>query len=756
MPDRRLGVEIVGKDKLTPVTKRIGAHFKAAGTDMARSLTRIATAAGGLYVLRRGFHYVIEHSGQLKREFARLSDMAGKLAGRIGDYLAPAVSLLTDGFENMTKRAGAAVKRWSQQLNVDWAVTAENALRWGNNIAIQFATGLVKGAAWALTAAMTFIGNLLRRWLAPGSPPRVAPDIDAWGAGAFTEWLRGFKDAEWSVLEGLQTPLKSALSTLADLGQMAGEQVGPVFASLSVDIARALAEVQRGGALPTALFERLRVVGGQFGHDLAELARRQFAVAAATRDVERAERRLEEARKGEDKARDQIKKLRAEYKALLKAGADPALVAAKYEEIKAAQTGLRAAKAESTAAEQAVEDARKREEATQRQLDLQQRLVAQLIELAQAQLRLKEPEVGIPGIGAIELPKFELPTAEFTNIKNVLSGIFADIGQMWRAAYESEMKPVLEELAAKWQWFRGIIADFVADPRIQGIITWIKGLIPPGTIATLGEWAGAIAVATAAVWLLFTAVSIIFNPITLLGAAIVLLAALWTKHGEEIMETLRQLAFIFLYVFTTCYQNLIDFGVAFQEWQGRMQDRIQGLIDWIRAKWNGIIAELAGLFTTAKSTLYGIWLEIVDWIRKALSIDWSGIGRGIVDGIRGGIEATAHGLAERAAQMVRDAIDAAKRAVGIHSPSRLAAKQIGEPIVAGIRQAFDRDKSAARALAGMLTGMMHPPAAAPAAAGATFHNIFHVGAGAKRGDAMEIADEIERQLRVRGLRRTFR
>ncbi len=60
------------------------------------------------------------------------------------------------------------------------------------------------------------------------------------------------------------------------------------------------------------------------------------------------------------------------------------------------------------------------------------------------------------------------------------------------------------------------------------------------------------------------------------------------------------------------------------------------------------------------------------------------VGTKLMDGLKAGIMSRVHAIADAAAAAVRAAINAAKAAAGIFSPSRVAAKEIGEPFTQGI------------------------------------------------------------------------
>lgn len=81
----------------------------------------------------------------------------------------------------------------------------------------------------------------------------------------------------------------------------------------------------------------------------------------------------------------------------------------------------------------------------------------------------------------------------------------------------------------------------------------------------------------------------------------------------------------------------------------------------------------------------------------------AGIGAAIIDGIRGAIMSKAQSIADAAASAVRRALEAARRAIGAHSPSRLFADKVGLPMAQGIVQGFEQgQKLLDRSMAGVL------------------------------------------------------
>jgi tape measure domain-containing protein len=62
---------------------------------------------------------------------------------------------------------------------------------WGANIVQSFADG-ISGTVDLIAQALQAIGGILTFWLAPGSPPKIAPDLDSWGASAALQFVTNF------------------------------------------------------------------------------------------------------------------------------------------------------------------------------------------------------------------------------------------------------------------------------------------------------------------------------------------------------------------------------------------------------------------------------------------------------------------------------------------------------------------------------------------------------------------------------------
>ena len=503
------------------------------------------------------------------------------------------VNFTTDGMGNMVPVVEDAGQSAFETLSNKFSEGAENALRWGINISTELATGLVQGASQAIVAAMQFIGNLLSSWLGPGSPPKVYPTIDKDGAATFETYLKGFGGASFEILEGLQAPLQKALTTLVDAGQIGADAARGTFKNLSVEIAAAADQMQRTGKIGAAIFEKLEAAGGEYGDELASLARAQFKLAGATREVQVAEESLANARKASEEAQTQVDKLADEFNKLLAAGADPAILDAKRAEFAEAEKQLELSQEQIAAAEEQKETAEGQIDPLQEQADLQQKVLDQILAMSDAQKKVAEEAVkALAGGAAGALPGLELPvpklpapdfsavTEMFTTQKALLAekfaGLFAPITEAW----ENDIKPTLKTLGEEWTKFTGIVQKFW-DEKVKPLIEPFKKFIPPDLARKFGKFAGVVLVAAAALGVLLLAIAVLTSPFTLLAAGIAIIVI----FGEDAIEMFKNLQSQFIIIRDFVKNKLIvTFGNLAVGIQVGIMEALIAVRDFVRDK----------------------------------------------------------------------------------------------------------------------------------------------------------------------------
>jgi hypothetical protein len=220
--------------------------------------------------------------------------------------------------------------------------------------------------------------------------------------------------------------------------------------------------------------------------------------------------------------------------------------------------------------------------------------------------------------------------------------------QSWGQAFVAWIVPATVQFLAAWP---GMLNSF---------LDWIGSAVPP-LLAKLGTWA----------------IAFVSWIAPMIPGFLVAIGGIALAIGAFIVETAAVLI-----------AKLAQWAVAFLAW----------------------IAPLIGKIPSA---IEGIKLAIGNWIAGAavsLAKSAADLGKSIVSGIINGVSGAQSALADKLRSMAKSALDAAKSALGIHSPSAVFAQQVGAPIAegvaAGIVAATPKATAATLDLAGKMVDMI--------------------------------------------------
>ncbi len=306
-------------------------------------------------------------------------------------------------------------------------------------------------------------------------------------------------------------------------------------------------------------------------------------------------------------------------------------------------------------------------------------------------------------------------------VKDIISGVMALIKGDWDSVWTSISNITTAMLA---------IVKNAIDTALSAIAT-LFGLNKTEIQATVDlMWANISRAVNDAIELVKRVIS----------AGLAALARFWSDHGDEIMRIANNAWTAIKTVVSTTIavvQGVIQTVMALikGDWKGAWE-AIQGILDtvwkaiekliyiaidnislaltitwdiikgaaetiWDSIKetlsgiWDGMQTKVKAVWDAIKTDLETTWNTIKGWattkfeaavasIKTAFNIDWGKVGRDVVSGIAKGVTDAAGSIASAAAQAVRDAIQAAKDAILGHSPSILAAIEVGEPISLGM------------------------------------------------------------------------
>ena len=168
---------------------------------------------------------------------------------------------------------------------------AGQAVAWGENIVSQLAGGMM-GAAGAVMEVLGSIGAMIANLLMPGSPPKLLPELDSWGAGAMTAYMEGWGQGDFSIFNSISDTIKSALDGIAKSTGNKGMNVASMVMGTQDDIAKAINEIHTLGSVSEETFNAIISAAGPAGPQVSELVRAYLDLEAATQEVASAQAEL--------------------------------------------------------------------------------------------------------------------------------------------------------------------------------------------------------------------------------------------------------------------------------------------------------------------------------------------------------------------------------------------------------------------------------------------------------------------------------
>ncbi len=236
---------------------------------------------------------------------------------------------------------------------------------------------------------------------------------------------------------------------------------------------------------------------------------------------------------------------------------------------------------------------------------------------------------------------------------------------------------VRDALAVLWEQIK---------PYVEQIVSWVSqhvelkdvlialGIAIAAVVMALASLVSAVAPVVAAGALLIAAVAAVrtawendFLGIrTFVENTLTTIRQWWAAHGEQVITTVR--------AFLTALKEAWERFTAFwREIFAAFRAAFEG-------DWYAFGEHLRNAWDMAWENIKQIARTAINWFK---SVDWGEVGRAIISGIADGIRAAANWLADAARDAARAALEAAKGFLGIRSPSRLFAEEVGRPIVEG-------------------------------------------------------------------------
>jgi phage-related protein len=613
--------------------------------------------------------------------------------------LAAVFSLVADGFSAGVDMLLGSTTEATDGITDTIANAIDAAFSWGLNLVVNFATGIINGASSVLQGAINFISGMLSGWFSPGSPPRIAPNIDKWGAATMSEFLGGFAKADFDVLKTMQSPLKSILDTLVSGGAMSKVAGKQAFFDISKSMIAGLA----GGDL-SSVYSQITNAAGTYGVELVKLLKLSVQYATAQKAVAAAEKAVNDAKAKENRLNTNLSLQLMEYNDLARAGASPEVLAAKLAGVNATEDSLIAAQSETKAAEEAKTAADDQLSVIKEQVDLQKSLVDTLIDLAKAhdEVTQAQKEAAKAAAGGGGVPKTETPGKgkggagrwgeKITTLQDTIN-----------AAIEGAKEALKIKLAEMWQLIQDEINAKLAPALAAFTTKWneLVTLVTPIWESIKTKWAEV----TTAIQTKMTELE-------------TFLTAWWSRHGSSVTTVFEGIGNTILF-YSEYYKSLItgawtfitdafegtgtylsnivtttwegiktivnnnlegikQFFILFTENIGNLFDLFAAVFkdDWatawgeVKQIWLVIVEQIKVLWATALENIKAMVTTAFSNIGDALSAAYT-MGQNIIEGIISGVIQKAKDLYWAVRNAIAEAISGGKEEAEEESPSKV-------------------------------------------------------------------------------------
>jgi len=179
--------------------------------------------------------------------------------GKIGQTLMPGIRTIAAGVGAMLNQVFELLKTFGKSilkaLGVDFQAIAGDSESWGQNVVLSLARGMA-AAIQAVVNVLMQLGNVIRGWLAPGSPPKLLPNLDSWGAEAATVYMDGWGDADFGVFDSLSGTIGGYLRSLSE-DVIPKEMLIPWLNTFNAEIANGINSLRETGTVGRDVFDDL-------------------------------------------------------------------------------------------------------------------------------------------------------------------------------------------------------------------------------------------------------------------------------------------------------------------------------------------------------------------------------------------------------------------------------------------------------------------------------------------------------------------
>jgi len=230
----------------------------------------------------KSFRKAIDEGGPLRDMFINAGAVALLFTRHIRTAVENGVNYLIDVLANIPQLFNSFIEYITG--------LATDSYEWGANIITNLAEGMLAAASAVLDALM-YIGGIITAWLIPGSPPKLLPNLNKWGASAATEWVRGWGAADFSTFNDLANSVEKFLKTM----KIEEGNVIPLILGSRKAIAEAINMVRRAGEVTDEALNKIMKSVKGLPPNFRDYARALLEVEAANERLKAASEKFNDA-----------------------------------------------------------------------------------------------------------------------------------------------------------------------------------------------------------------------------------------------------------------------------------------------------------------------------------------------------------------------------------------------------------------------------------------------------------------------------
>lgn len=516
---------------------RQGTQGLKEATDMARLF--------GLQISSQGMMAVEQYNRSLDilgMAFTGLKNQIGMAVLPIAQDFITSMSGVAAGISQVfqSQEVKNGITNFGRWLTDSLSSISAGALDWGINITSMLASGMAEGMN-TLADVLVAIGDMIAYFLAPGSPPRIAPELDQWGTDASNIYMQAWSQADFGVFDTISKEIQDQLNADAILGKIDQVDVIPTLLGSRSMVAAALDELKRTGDISQESFSKVVASAGPAGDQIRGMLQAYIDLQKANDAVTASQDKLAAAEEDVRLAREGLGDLKLGDMGYWEAYTSLRAAEAKRDQAKAE---VEAAKKSAAATDDRVKSQQSLSNVQQQNADLIKQQI-DLIERLNKKEKEKEKEKEKKSGGAAEIeslvkglsmPSIPSMSGEMDKIKNSANSIKNAFDRL-KDPFE-KVGVAFSKLSAAAEDTFGIISKAM-QPFVDSIVklaqdhmTAIEGAIK--AVAAVLAGAGIVSILSG----IGAAIAAISAPLTLVVAAAALFGAAWAENWGGIRDVL--------------------------------------------------------------------------------------------------------------------------------------------------------------------------------------------------------------------------